>query len=260
MAKGPRGFVTASDVAMGETFEILNQAVQLPLPLRLEEHASFETFVAEENAPIVAHVRAAAAGRDDLLWLAGDPGTGKSHLLQAACRAAGLAGLRAMYLRLTMEMSPEVLVGLETVEVLALDGIDSVAGHARWEALLFPLVNHFYRGRGSLIFAASNPPSRVAFTLRDLASRAAGAVVYKLAPLTDAGQLAALKCHARSRGLELDEASAAYLMRRIARDMPTFCAWLDRFDRASMAAQRKITVPFIRAVLESESSDGGSER
>jgi DnaA family protein len=231
-------------------------SAQLPLALRLAEHASFATFEPGPNAQLVAHLSAVAASRvRELLWLAARPGSGKSHLLQAVCRLAGERGSRAMYLPLGDGLEPDVLVGLETLDVLALDDVDAVAGDARFEERLFPLFNGFYRDHGSLVAAASNPPGAVGFALPDLASRAAGAVVYTLAPLGENDYLAALARHARSRGMELDEASAAYLMSRVERDMPSMCRWLDRVDRESLAAQRKVTVPFIRELLEAERAE-----
>jgi DnaA-homolog protein len=229
---------------------------QLPLALTLSDHASFATFVVGKNAELVALLGDVAAGTTrEFLWLAGAPGTGRSHLLQAACRAADAAGLRAMYLPLGRGLEPELLLNLENLSLLALDDIEAVAGQRRWEERLFPLFNSFYRQRGSLVVAAADAPAGTAFVLPDLASRAAGAVVYRLAELDDAGCLTAIRGHAQSRGLELDDTAATYLVRRVARDMPSLCAWLDRFDRASLAAQRRLTVPFIRSLIDAERSD-----
>ena len=88
--------------------------------------------------------------------------------------------------------------------------------------------------------------------LPDLASRAAGAVVYRLEPLQDEDQIAALIGHARARGLELDRAAAEYLQHRVARDMSGLTEWLERLDRASLVAQRRLTIPFIRELLAVE--------
>ena len=38
-------------------------------------------------------------------------------------------------------------------------------------------------------------------------------------------------------------------MRRLPRDMASLCGWLERLDHASLAAQRRLTVPFVRDVL-----------
>jgi DnaA family protein len=224
---------------------------QLPLALAVPVHARLETFVSGGNAAAVRHVSEIAAGRQEILWLWGGSACGKTHLLQAVCWAADRAGKRAMYLPLARDggTEPAMLRGLETVDVLALDRVDAVAGDAVWEAELFSLLNAFGSGQGALLMAARSAPARVAFRLRDLASRAAGGVIYRLEPLGDDDQVAALVLHARSRGLVLDRPAAAYLHHRVARDMAELVGWLERLDRASLAAQRRLTIPFIRDLL-----------
>jgi DnaA family protein len=144
---------------------------------------------------------------------------------------------------------PDQLIGVETLDLLALDAVDAVAGRGDWESRLFHVLNHFYSHTGSLLLAARKAPTSTAFVLPDLASRAAGAILYRLAALDEGGQVEALMCHARLRGLELDPASARFLLNRVQRGMPELCAWLDHLDRASLAAQRKLTIPFIREAI-----------
>lgn len=229
---------------------------QLPLALRLDRHARFESFVVEGNHAAVAHLRAAADGaRRDVLWISGERGSGKTHLLQATCARAGEAGRRAMYLDLAEAPGPETLAGLEAIDVLTLDGVGRVAGATVWEQALFTVLHTAYAGSSALVLAAEQAPAAVRFALPDLASRAAGAVVYRLHPLDDEGRLRALVRHASIRGLELDAATAAYLFRRVKRDMTALVAWLDRIDRESLVAQRRITIPFLRALLESSAGE-----
>lgn len=227
---------------------------QLPLALRLAAHASFATFVPGDNAAVLEHVRAVAAGAGETLWLWGPPGCGKSHLLQAACRAAAAEGDRAMYVALG-SAQPEILVGLENLGLLALDDVDAVAGRDAWEAPLFGILNEFLARRGGLLLAASLSPAAARFELADLRSRAAGAVTYRLKALDDRERALAVRAHAEARGLELEPAVADYLLRRVDRDMRALTAWLDRLDRESLVEQRKVTIPFVRERLTNGSSD-----
>lgn len=230
---------------------------QLPLALQLASHAVFETFVDGENAAAAAHVRSLAGGVPGAIWLAGLEGAGKSHLLQAACRAAAATGRRAMYVPVgEPEVGPDLLRNLDSLDFVALDDLDRAAGAADWEARLFEVLNAAAAGAPSLLMAAVPVPTATAFALPDLASRAAGAVVYRLQPLDDAGQIDALSRQARHRGLELDAAAARFLQARVPRNMAVLAAWLERLDAASLAAQRRLTVPFLRGVLETQGSAG----
>lgn len=246
MARDARGGLTVTAQA-GE---------QLALPLRLEAHAVFATLVDGGNAAAFDHVRALARGdgRGDVLWLWGGAGCGKSHVLQAACRDADAAGKRAMYVPLEDDaaIAPESLDDLERLDFLALDGLDRVAGVPEWEARLFAVLNGFQPRDRCLLMAAAHAPAALGFSMPDLASRAAGAVVYRIRPLDETDQASALVRHARHRGLKLEPAAARFLQSRVPRDMPALCAWLNRLDAASLAAQRRITIPFIRDALQAE--------
>ena len=221
---------------------------QLPLALTIADYASFETFVAGANTTAVEHVRAAAHEAADTLWLWGARGTGKSHLLQAACRAASAAGRRAMYVRLPAD-APAVLVDLEQVDLLAIDDVHAVASDLAWEQPLFGILNAYLARNGSLLLSAQAPAAQCGFRLADLESRGAGAVTYRLAQLDDDGRAAALRLHAAARGLTLDAPAAEFLLKRAARDMAALTAWLDELDRASLTEQRRLTIPFIRELM-----------
>ncbi len=223
---------------------------QIPLPLVLNKHSRFETFVGGENRALVAHLQSLVSGSDsEILWIWGPAGSGKSHLLQATC--AGITARRAMYLPLRTAQAAgiKVLQGLETLDILTLDDVDAVSGDATWDRALFGLYTRIQAERGCLIFAARRAPASTRFSLPDLASRAGGAVVYHLRSLDDDQLLVALRGHANARGLDLPDAAARYLLARVSRDMGVICQWLDELDTASLVAKRKLTVPFIRAAM-----------
>jgi DnaA family protein len=228
---------------------------QLPLELALADHASFATFVGGANTAAVEHVRALAEAGAETLWLFGGAGVGKSHLLQAACRAATAAGRRAMYVALPAA-SPAILADLEPVDLLAIDDVHAVAGELEWERALFVILNAYTSRSGALLLAAPAPASQCGFQLADLRSRGAGAVTYRIGSLDDAERAAALRLHAAARGLTLDAAAADYLLARVARDMPALTDWLARLDRASLSAQRRLTIPFIRELMAQRGSTG----
>lgn len=223
---------------------------QLALPLVLAPHARFATFFEGANAAPVAHLKGLEARTGgEAVWLWGPAGSGRSHLLQAAC--ADRAHGRAIYLPLAEhdDLQPAVLEGLERLELVALDDLDRVTQSAEWNRGLFGLFNGLQAEGGALLLAASGPPAAMSFELHDLASRAASAVVYQLKSLDDPERLSALQLHAAARGLELSDAAGQYLLTRVSRDMNALCRWLETLDAASLAAKRKLTIPLIRETL-----------
>ena len=223
---------------------------QLPLGVRLADRAVFESFLPARNGEALAHARRAAAGEPGLTWVCGPRSAGKTHLLQAIC-AAGGGGRRAGYLPLgeLERLGVEVLGGLPQLECLALDDLDAVLGRIEWERSLFTLVREAAERGMALVLAAQSPPALIEWALADLGSRCAAAAVFQLRALDEAEQQAALRLRARLRGLELPDDTLRWLQRRFPRDMRRLYELLDTLDEAALAAQRRLTVPFIREVL-----------
>jgi DnaA family protein len=219
---------------------------QLALGVRLRAEAVFASFWPGENAEIVAALKAPSSVP---LWLWGAPGTGKTHLLQAMCAAAGDA---AAYFPLnrSLALPPEALAGYERTPVLCVDDVDAVAGDLAWERALFRLFNEAGDLGNRLIFAATAPPRQSAWLLEDWRSRAAACVVYQLRELDDAGRIEALQLRAAQRGLQLPLETSEYLLKRMPRNLHSLFEVLDQLDEASLVAQRRLTIPFIRDALE----------
>jgi len=120
---------------------------QLNLPIQLRPEADFTGFVTGPNAEAVAAVTAWTAGKgDDFLYLFGVPGSGKTHLLQAACREATRGDRSAVYLPLGHgALVPSALDNLERWDLVALDDVRAIAGDAAWEHGLFDLYNRLRR-------------------------------------------------------------------------------------------------------------------
>jgi DnaA family protein len=184
-------------------------------------------------------------------WLHGPLGVGKTHLLQAICAQAGEQQRAAAYvpLREWALQGAEVLSGCESLAFVCLDDFDAIAGNSLWERALFRLYTEMEESGGRLVIAAELPPVAQPVQLRDLASRLAASAVLRLEPLSDDEQVLALQARASQLGLELPADTAQFLLRRLPRDMATLCATLEKLDEASLATQRRLTVPLVRQVL-----------
>lgn len=226
-------------------------AAQLPLALRYPPDQRFEGFVAAPPGAL-AQLRALAEGEGaDWLYLAGPAGSGKTHLALAACAAAQAAGRRSAYLPLPAAAGRvrEALEALHGYDLVALDGLDAVAGEGDDELALFAFHNRVHDAGNAVLYAARAIPDALPPGLPDLRSRLSQCTRIALAPLDDAGRREVLRLRASRRGLAIDEAAIDWLLRRVDRDLSSLAALLDRLDRASLAAQRRITVPFLRQVL-----------
>jgi len=225
---------------------------QIPLGLQLRAAARFSNFLAGPNNELIGQLVQTAGGTGEpffLLW--GAAGSGKSHLLQASCHLAANQDRTVAYVSLkdTANLSPDLLEGWESYQLVCLDDIHLIAGKQRWEEALFNLYNRIREHRGSLIVSSISNTAGHAFHLPDLASRLGWGLVYQLKPLNDEQRLEALQQRASLRGCEIPAETGRYLLRRLPRDMPALFKLLDRLDEASLVAQRKLTVPFVKSVL-----------
>ncbi len=225
---------------------------QLPLGLRLVDRAVFDTFWPQGNEQLLAHLRDVASGAaHGVTWLAGPHASGKSHLLQATCAQAS-AARRCGYFPLgpLASLGPAALEGLPRLDLVCLDDVQLAAGHPEWERALFGLYRELEDSGGSLIIAAPEPPALVPWGLPDLGSRFTAAAIHALRPLDEVAQRDALMLRAKVRGFELPDDVARWLQQRYPRDMATLYRLLDTLDSAALVAQRRLTLPFIRSVLQ----------
>lgn len=230
-------------------------STQLPLALRWPRRQRFEHFHAGENAAAVDVVRAAAVDASSpWVFMAGPLGSGRTHLLIAACQAAIDVGRTAQYLPLAglRGSRAEAIRGMAGSDVLAIDDIDSVAGEADAEHALFDTFNRYRAEGATLLFSALGAPVSLDIVLPDLRSRLGSLTQALLKPLGDRERRVVLREQAGARGIELDDVVLDWLFAHHARDLGTLLDLLDTLDRASLAAQRRVTVPFLRNLLKSD--------
>ena len=226
---------------------------QLPLEVRLADHAVFSNFLPAGNELVIHELKSAGAGAHQaMLWVWGPAESGRSHLLQASIAEADEHGQRSAYLPLGRELGlpATALEGLGDFAVVGLDDVDAIAGDAGFERALLGLFEQLRQSGGRLVVTAVAPPGDVGFRLADLASRLKSGGVYRLQPLDDASRLQALQVRARFRGFDLPDDTGRYLLNRTPRGPASLFAVLDTLDRAALVAQKRLTIPFVRSVLD----------
>jgi DnaA family protein len=207
---------------------------QLILDIRPDAPPDFDNFLPGPNIEARAILREHAAGLVDepVLYLWGEAGTGKSHLLAAWAKLTGAT---------TSTPLPE-----PPVRWLALDDVQRL--DADDQIRLFNLVNAAREGAGRILASGPLPPSQLGLR-PDLATRLAQGLVFRLSPLADADKLAALHVRAEAHGLHLPEEVARYLLTHCRRDLPRLLATVDALDTYSLSRKRPVSVPLLKEVL-----------
>ncbi len=228
---------------------------QLPLAWPAPAHFRLDQFDATGNTSVPSMLSALAQSDHDTspLLLVGASGTGKTHLLVGTTTLARESGCRATYLALSRwaDFDADALGALASMALVVIDEIETVAGRRDAEIALFDLYNRCRDGGTRLLMAAREVPARLSLTLPDLRSRLESATLLPLVPLDETARRSLLRSRAAARGFELDEAVIDFLFRRYRRDLPTLMALIERLDRESLARQRRVTLPLVRAVIDS---------
>ena len=225
---------------------------QLTLNITQPLAHSFESFVAGSNGQLVARLQMLARGSlagNVFVW--GEPGCGKSHLLQAVCYLVQEHQRQGIYLscKQLLELPAEAIDGLEHMDLVALDDIDALAGHEEWEEAMFHFFNRAAMESTALLFSARVSPQGIGIQLPDLKSRLNAGETYRLAALSDTDKRRLLTQAAQQRGFHLNDEVADFIMQRSARDAASLQKIIECLDHTSLTEQRRITVPFVKKVL-----------
>ena len=230
------------------------QATQIPLHLNPYELYQLKNFYFGQ-IELASAVESFCEQTDlSFLYLWGGEASGKTHLLLAIAEQVQKDSKTMLYLplaELVRTASPEVLEGVEGLNFLCLDELESISGKSEWEEALFHCFNRLQLSGCQLIVASRDNPAASSIKLADLRSRMATGLVYQLDALNDSAKQKVLIVQSKARGLEMTKDVAQYLLRQHSRDLNKLMSLLQSLDKASMSEQRRLTIPFVRQILRS---------
>lgn len=229
------------------------QPLQYTLAVTLPEDETLDSFYAGAQTAAVAFLKTylQQPARQSPVYLFGASGSGKSHLLYAACVQAQEQGLTSQLLTLDdcRQLSPRLLDDLEQLDLVCLDNIQAISGELSWQTAVFDLYNRMAEQGKALIIVGNQAPQQLGLQLADLVSRLQACTAFQLRLLTDDDKQKLLQQKARLRGMELPDEVARYLLNHQDRDIRALVAILDKLDKATIVHQRKLTIPFVKEIL-----------
>ena len=223
---------------------------QLTFPWNKENKSSFDSFYTTKlNKQLLFLLKDEALKEDLLIYGAKD--SGKTYLLQALCNQFNNQGKSSFFLpmRQAIELSVDILDSLENIELVCIDGLESLVGNRAWEVGLFNLINRSFNSNNRLIFTSAKNIDGMNFELKDLDSRLRKIQSHELHSLADDDILSALKHIANLRCIELGSKEAQYLLTYADRNISDLVKILESLDQLSMEMKRKITIPLIKEVI-----------
>ncbi|THB71725.1 MAG: DnaA regulatory inactivator Hda [Gammaproteobacteria bacterium] len=235
---------------------------QIPLGLGHTDNSSFENFYPSGNEQILADIDNFLADEHiKILYLWGGAGSGKTHLLHAIQNIKLETGDTVYYLPFSnvKHYPVEALEGLENARLICLDELEHIAGVKQWEEAVFHLLNRTWNSGNRIVVAATDNVHEVGFALADLSSRLQWGFNCKVKLLNDAEKQECLKYRAELRGFEITDEVCSFLIKRLPRDMQQLFDFLDLIDNQSLVEKRKVTVPFVKSLLENKSLENKTE-
>ena len=231
---------------------------QLPLHFEFRVNQTFDDFFPGSNLEVINHLKKSIEGNGErLIFLWGQSGQGKSHLLQACCHQAQSQQLSSFYFAFSAFELPDsvILSGLDKLDIICFDNIQHIAGNPIWEQAFFNFFNLHRDQDHTLILSASCPPNKIAIQLPDLKTRLNWGLTLKIQPLCDNDRITALIFKADQMGFEISQQAGRFLLTHYDRDLSFLWSLLTKLDRASLAAKRKLTIPFLKQILSEETFD-----
>lgn len=224
---------------------------QLTLGVSLKDDATFANFYSGKNQQLILEIKQMAAGLGENFIYIYAQGEGCSHLLQAACHEANRQGLRSVYIPLNevIHLSPSLLDALETLDLVCIDDLQQLSGKKEWEEAFFYLFNRMRDAGKKLIVSGCSAPKSLGLTLPDVVSRLISGMVFSIQSLTEEEKIFVLKNRASKRGMILSEEVCRFILKNCSRTMKNLFVVLDTLDKTSLAAQRKLTIPFVKDAL-----------
>jgi len=227
---------------------------QIPFQFGDFQKNDLASFLVGENGNLIKLLKQMANKESNhVLYLWGEAGTGKTHLLQAACKQAAESDLHVAYIPLKQieELSAEMLHDLGDLDLVCIDDVESITGQLEWQQGLTWLYNELKDNSHSLIISGNKSPANSGLELDDLRSRLSSDQVIQIKSPNDDLKIEILKQKAKERAFELSDEVIEFLMRRVERDLTSLIDVLDKIDHASLAAKRKITIPFVKQMIDS---------
>ncbi|MBV52482.1 MAG: DnaA regulatory inactivator Hda [Coxiellaceae bacterium] len=229
------------------------EMIQLPLDVTLNDECRFDNYYPYNHQQItLALQNFLKQANETVFYLWGDRGVGKSHLLQAAARYTEVESSSSLLVDGNLyNLSPKDFVSsVQSCELLCIDNIDSLITAPEWQESIFHVFNVLKDRQAKMLVSAQVSPRQLVMQLEDLRSRLAWGEVYQINSLSDQDKVRVLQFRAELRGLKLADEVATYLLNRMPRNMSDLFQVLVTLDEASIAAQRAITIPFIKSVFE----------
>jgi len=220
---------------------------QLGLPFSINASLTLDDFSGEKNQELVANILTLIKGKATAnIFVYGDKGFGKSHLLQGMIIEGFKQDQKSVYLDLNDEVTTDIFELISDFQIIALDNVDQC--NQDNEKYIFDLINKLHSTNQMIVFSARVKPEGLS-VFNDLKTRLSLASIYSLNRLDDDEIQQVIKRKLKNKSLKVDHRVIDYLIKNQTRDLKKIVEIIDKLDTFSLEKKRGITVPLVRQML-----------
>jgi DnaA-homolog protein len=210
--------------------------MQLALDLLLDPTPTLDNFIVGSNSELLGHLRHPPA-RNLFMW--GESGSGKTHLLKAMAHPQGLYTSASEFPAVDIANPPQILC-IDDLENISPSHLDT----------LFALQNAYRASTNKLLLIASRiAPKAITEHLSardDVSSRLAWGLTLQVKELSDEQKQDALAAFFEHRGTEISADVIPYLLTRHSRNIKDLASLADTIDRYAFTHKRALTLALVR--------------
>jgi len=237
--------------------------------LKLHPDYTFDNFVVGPSNRL-AHASCVAVSHSlgntyNPLFIYGNSGLGKTHLLQAICFEAQrkLNGAVIQFLSCE-EFVNRFIRGIEegnlhsfqsqfrTVDMLVIDDIQFLREREQSQEEFFHTFNALYNNGKQIILSADSPPGQIPSLEERLISRFNWGLVARIDPPSYETRVAIVQKKAHLRGLTISDQIAEYIARKVQANIRELEGALTSIYAVATTSRKKITLELAQTALEGQ--------
>ena len=237
--------------------------------LRLHPDYTFDNFVVGPSNRL-AHASCVAVSHSlgntyNPLFVYGNSGLGKTHLLQAICFEAQRKSNGAVIQFLSCEefvnrfiraIEEGNLLGFQsqfrTVDMLVIDDIQFLREREQSQEEFFHTFNALYNNGKQIILSADSPPVQIPSLEERLISRFNWGLVARIDPPSYETRVAIVQKKAHLRGLSISDEIAEYIARKVQANIRELEGALTSIYAVATTSGKKITLELAQTALEGQ--------
>ena len=220
---------------------------QIPINFSFCNAKTLDNYISGENKHLIKALKEFAKNNHgQLIYLFGEKSTGKSHLCKAVFDI--IEDTKILVNQHNFETLSDM--DLQNINYLILDDFEIILEKGNNEDTLFYYINEFIISKKSLLISSINSTEQITFTKKDLKSRLTSNLIFNIKEISDERKVEVLKNITEDIGWTIEEKVCQYIMYHYRRDLFFLCNVLKSIDENSLALKKKVTIPFVKSIIE----------